>query len=90
MPLKGVRYRTVQRGGDTVRLAFRGPVGRSHVVEAKNMRTGATHTPAEFARDRARRNAGARVPSASARVTSSPPRPSGLSRLVRDTDMDKG
>ncbi len=47
MPLgPGVRYR--YRKGTKVRLAFRG----NQVVEAKNMKTGATHTPAEFAADR--------------------------------------
>lgn len=47
MPLgKGVRYRMK----DGVRLAFKG----DRVVEAKNMKTGATHTLAEFARDRKR------------------------------------
>ena len=40
----GVRYRM----HDGVRLAFKG----NHVVEAKNMKTGKTHTPAEFAQDR--------------------------------------
>ncbi len=46
MPLgKGVRYRM---GPHNVRLAFKG----NDVVEAKNMKTGATHTPAEFAADR--------------------------------------
>jgi hypothetical protein len=54
MPLHGVRYRVrTTPGGETVRLAFRD----STVVEAKNLRTGATHTPAEFARDRARTHA---------------------------------
>jgi hypothetical protein len=33
-----------------VRLAFKG----NKVIEAKNMETGAMHTPAEFARDRRR------------------------------------
>lgn len=48
MPLgKGVRYR--YKKGTDVRLAFKG----NKVVEAKNMKTGATHTPAEFKRDRA-------------------------------------
>ena len=37
---------------DGVRLAFRG----KNVLEAKNMKTGATHTPAEFAADRKRRS----------------------------------
>lgn len=50
MPLgKGVRYR--YKKGSNVRLAFKG----NRVVEAKNMASGATHTPKEFARDRARR-----------------------------------
>jgi len=49
MPLgKGVRYR--YRKGTHVRLAFKG----KRVVEAKNMASGATHTPKEFARDRSR------------------------------------
>lgn len=47
MPLgKDVRYR--RKGA--VRLAFRG----NKVIEAKNMKTGKIHTPAEFAADRAR------------------------------------
>ena len=49
MPLKGVRYR--YRKGTDIRLAFRG----NKVVEAKNMKTGATHTPAEFAQDERKR-----------------------------------
>lgn len=49
MPLgKGVRYR--YKPGTKTQLAFKG----NQVVEAKNMKTGATHTPAEFARDRKR------------------------------------
>lgn len=48
MPLKGVRYRTTQTPKGPVRLAFRGDT----VVEAKNLRTGATHSPAEFQADR--------------------------------------
>lgn len=50
MPLgKGVRYRTkTTKGGKKVRLAFKG----NKVVEAKNIETGATHTPKEFAADR--------------------------------------
>jgi len=48
MPLKGVRYRTVTRGGHKIRLAFRG----NTVVEAKNLDTGATHSPAEFRAER--------------------------------------
>lgn len=48
MPLgPDVHYR-YKKGTDT-RLAFKG----NQVVEAKNMKSGATHTPQEFARDRA-------------------------------------
>jgi hypothetical protein len=36
------------KGGGYERLAFKG----NTVVEAKNMKTGATHTAEEFARDR--------------------------------------
>jgi len=50
MPLgPGVRYR--MKNG--VRLAFK---GKGRVVEAKNMQTGATHTPREFAADRKARS----------------------------------
>jgi len=55
VPLKGVRYRMVPSG---VRLAFRGGSARKRtgtVVEAKSMKTGAIHAPAEFAADRAKR-----------------------------------
>lgn len=53
MPLgPGIRYRMVQTGKGPVRLAFR---GRGTVVESKNMATGATHTPAEFAAERKRK-----------------------------------
>lgn len=49
MPLgPGVRYRYNKHG---VRLAFRG----NEVIEAKNPKTGATHTPAEFAADKKKR-----------------------------------
>ncbi len=52
MPLKGVRYRVVNRPGqDKLRLAFRG----QDVVEVKNLRTGDTHTAKEFQQDRARK-----------------------------------
>ncbi len=54
MPIEGnVRYvyKKRKKGKGRVRLAFRG----DDVVEAKNMATGATHTPAEFAADRKRR-----------------------------------
>ena len=50
MPLKSVRYRVkTTKSGKKVRLAFK---GKGKVVEAKNLKTGATHTPAEFAEDR--------------------------------------
>ena len=46
MPLRDVRYRVkTTKSGEKVRLAFR---GKGKVVEAKNLRTGKTHTPAEF------------------------------------------
>jgi len=49
MPIPGARYRMrPMKGGGYERLAFKG--GR--VVETKNMKTGAMHTPAEFAADR--------------------------------------
>jgi len=52
MPLKNVRYRVkTTSSGKKVRLAFR---GKGKVVEAKNLKTGATHTPKEFAADRRR------------------------------------
>ena len=56
MPLKSVRYRVKQTPKGPVRLAFR--KSSNEVVEAKNLRTSATHTPSEFARDRARRARG--------------------------------
>ena len=50
MPIPGARYRVkTMKGGKKVRLAFKG----SKVVEAKNLMSGATHTPAEFAADEA-------------------------------------
>ena len=56
MPLDGARYRMVpMKGGGYERLAFKG----NTVVEAKNMKTGATHTPAEFAADRRKKKRGA-------------------------------
>lgn len=51
MPLKGVRYRVkTTKAGKKVRLHFK--KGSNVVDEAKNLKTGATHTPAEFAKDR--------------------------------------
>lgn len=50
MPLgPGIKYRF--KPGGKVRLAFKG----NQVVEAKNVKTGATHTPAEFAADKKKR-----------------------------------
>lgn len=50
MPLgPRARYRVKQTPKGPVRLGFIG----SKVVEAKNLRTGKTHTPEEFARDQA-------------------------------------
>lgn len=49
MPISGARYR--YKKGTKIRLAFKG----NQVVEAKNMTTGKTHTPAEFKADRSRR-----------------------------------
>lgn len=48
MPLKNVRYRVKETTKGPVRLAFRG----DKVVEAKNLKTKATHTPEEFAAER--------------------------------------
>lgn len=49
MPLgKNVKYR--YKKGTNIRLAFKG----GKVIEAKNMKTGDVHTPAEFAKDRAK------------------------------------
>lgn len=50
MPLgRGVRYRVMTtKKGKKVRLAFK----NGQVIEAKNLETGETHTPAEFSADR--------------------------------------
>ena len=49
MPLpKGTRYRMKHTSKGNVRLAFKG----NKVIEAKNMRTGATHTAGEFAEEK--------------------------------------
>ena len=46
MPIPGARYRVkTTKSGKKIRLAFK---GQGKVVEAKNLKTGATHTPAEF------------------------------------------
>jgi hypothetical protein len=52
MPIKGARYRVVKTPKGPVRLAFK---GKKSVVEAKNLETGATHTPAQFRRERKHR-----------------------------------
>ena len=46
--IKGAKYRVTTKGGQKIRLAFKG----NKVVEAKNLKTGATHTPAEFRADK--------------------------------------
>lgn len=57
MPIKGARYRVKTTSkGKRVRLAFKG----KKVVEAKNLKTGATHTPADFAKDREKMARGAK------------------------------
>lgn len=56
MPVGPGRYRVVTtKSGKRVRLHFRKGGG---VDEAKNIDSGAVHSPAEFARDRARRARG--------------------------------
>ena len=59
MPLpKGTRFRVkTTKSGEKIRLAFApgAPRQGAEPIEAKNLRTGATHTPAEFARDRRKR-----------------------------------
>lgn len=58
MPIPGARYRVKTTSkGKKVRLAFK---GKGKVVEAKNMDTGETHTPADFARDTKRVKRGGR------------------------------
>jgi hypothetical protein len=52
MPIKGARYRMVKTPKGPVRLAFK---GAKTVVEAKNIKTGATHTPEQFRRERKHR-----------------------------------
>jgi len=57
MPIRGARYRVMTtKSGKKVRLAFK----NGEVEEAKNLETGATHTPKEFAADRKRQRAGRR------------------------------
>jgi hypothetical protein len=54
MPLgKNVHYAVkTTKSGKKVRLAFED----GQVVEAKNLKTGAVHTPSEFAEDRKKRH----------------------------------
>ena len=53
MPLRGGKYRvTTTSGGKRVRLHF---TNSGTVNEAKNLDSGKTHTPAEFAADRRKR-----------------------------------
>ncbi len=57
MPIRNARYAVkTTKTGKKVRLAFK----EGEVVEAKNLGTGKTHTPADFAADarRKRRKAG--------------------------------
>lgn len=57
MPIKDARYRVkTTKSGKKVRLAFKD----GEVVEAKNLATGKTHSPQEFAQDKKRRSAKAR------------------------------
>ena len=49
MPVGPGKYRVTTRGGEKVRLHIT-PSGA--VNEAKNLKTGATHTPAEFTADK--------------------------------------
>ena len=51
MPLKGVKYRVKKSKKGNVRLAFD---KNGNVVEAKNLKTGDTHTPAMFKADKKR------------------------------------
>lgn len=48
MPTGPGRYRVVTRGGKKIRLHF---TPKGAVNEAKNLKTGATHTPKEFKAD---------------------------------------
>lgn len=49
MPIKGAKYRF--KKGSNIRLAFKG----GEVVEAKNVKTGATHKQEEFKADKKRK-----------------------------------
>lgn len=54
MPLpKGTKYRVKKtKSGKEIRLAFN---KKGEVIEAKNLKSGATHTPAEFKADKKKR-----------------------------------
>lgn len=49
MPIKDGKYRTVETSKGPVRLHFN---RQGEVDEAKNLKTGKTHSPAEFAADK--------------------------------------
>lgn len=52
MPIRGaVKYRTKKTSKGNIRLAFN---SKGEVIEAKNMKTGKIHTPAEFQADKKR------------------------------------
>lgn len=52
MPIKGAKYRVkTTKSGKKIRLAFK----KGEVVEAKNLESGATHTPKEFKADKKKR-----------------------------------
>ena len=51
MPIKGAKYATKKTSKGNVRLAFK----KGKVVEAKNMKTGKTHTQKEFKADAKKR-----------------------------------
>lgn len=52
MPIKGARYAVkTTPSGKKIRLAWKG----GKVVEAKNIKTGATHTQSEFAKEAKRK-----------------------------------
>lgn len=50
MPIKGAKYRVTAINGKKIRLAWK----NGEVVEAKNLKTGATHTSEEFKADKKR------------------------------------
>lgn len=59
MPLpEGTRFRVTKKGGKKIRLAFK--AGTNQVIEAKNLKTGDTHTPKEFIKDAMKKRANKR------------------------------